>query len=116
MRDVHRDFLAAPEYCGRGQIPGNEILPYHVYDILVVEVLAREYVEVGIPGLVAEVTSNVGSLDELDECIPGLVIGAEMLYRRLSVRDHVDTLDEIFGEGDDVVRTGYEKSITGPEI
>tara|TARA_R110000868_G_scaffold226314_1_gene478879 strand:- start:3629 stop:3874 length:246 start_codon:yes stop_codon:yes gene_type:complete len=81
-----------------------------------VEVLAREYIEISITGLITEVSCNVGCLDELDQRISGLVIGAEMLYRRFAVRDHVDTLDEIFGESDDVVRTGYEETITGPEI
>lgn len=80
------------------------------------EVLAREYVEISITGLVAEVACNVGSLDELDQRIPGLVIGTEMFYRRFAVRDHVDTLDEVLGEGDDIVRTGDHEAVARPEI
>jgi len=113
---VHRDFLPAPEEGGRGQIPGQEILPDHVYDILIVKVFTGEYVEISITGLVAEVTCNVGSLDELDQRISGLVIGTEMLYRRFAVRDHVDTLDEVLGEGDDIVRTGDHEAVARPEI
>ncbi len=97
-------------------MPGLKILPDYILDVLRVECLAREHVDICVTRLVTEVSRDVRGFYELYERITGLVTGAEMLYCRLSIRNHVNSIDEGLGESDNVVRAGDHHSVTRQEV
>jgi len=60
-----------------------------------IEIFTTEYIQIGIPGLVAKVPSDVACLDQLDQGKACLVAFSEVLDHRLPIRHHINSLHKV---------------------
>jgi hypothetical protein len=80
----------------------EEPLDHRLYVVVVIR-LAAENVQVHIVRLLAEMGADIGSLDELDQRVTGLVGRSKVLDAGRTVRNHVNLVDECGRKEGDII-------------
>ena len=71
---------------------------YDLLHSLRIEILAAEYIQISIPGLVAKVPGDVTRFDKLDQCKACFVAFSESNNHRLAIGHHIYSLHKVYRE------------------